>query len=75
VSHDAARVEVERLYRVEGARLWRAVFAWSGDSAVADDAVAEASTRTTSMSNRPPSCRTATIGSSEGVPFSSSSWL
>jgi RNA polymerase sigma-70 factor (ECF subfamily) len=42
VSHDTARVEVERLYRVEGARLWRAVFAWSGDSAVADDAVAEA---------------------------------
>jgi DNA-directed RNA polymerase specialized sigma24 family protein len=49
VSHDAARVEVERLYRVEGARLWRAVFAWSGDSAVADDAVAERSARLTSI--------------------------
>ncbi len=42
MSHDAARIELERLYREEGDRLWRAVFAWSGDSAVADDAVAEA---------------------------------
>jgi RNA polymerase sigma-70 factor (ECF subfamily) len=42
VNHDAATVEFERLYRDEGARLWRAVFAWSGDPAVADDAVAEA---------------------------------
>lgn len=34
--------EVERLYRTEGARLWRAVRAYAGDREVADDAVAEA---------------------------------
>lgn len=34
--------EVERLYRTEGARLWRAVVAYSGDREVANDAVAEA---------------------------------
>lgn len=33
---------VERLYREEGPRLWRAVLAWSGDPQVANDAVAEA---------------------------------
>ena len=30
------------LYRAEGARLWRAVFGYSGDRSVADDAVSEA---------------------------------
>ena len=30
------------LYEIEGRRLWRAVFAWCQDRAVADDAVAEA---------------------------------
>ena len=39
---DEARVGLERLYRQDGDRLWRAVFAWSGDAGVADDAVAEA---------------------------------
>jgi RNA polymerase sigma-70 factor, ECF subfamily len=34
--------ELERLYREHGERLWRAVFAYAGDAAVADDAVAEA---------------------------------
>jgi RNA polymerase sigma-70 factor (ECF subfamily) len=34
--------EVERLYRTEGARLWRAVMAYSGDREVTNDAVAEA---------------------------------
>jgi RNA polymerase sigma factor (sigma-70 family) len=34
--------EVERLYRAEGARLWRAVMAYSGDREIANDAVAEA---------------------------------
>jgi RNA polymerase sigma factor (sigma-70 family) len=34
--------EVERLYRTEGARLWRAVMAYSGDREIANDAVAEA---------------------------------
>ena len=34
-----------RLYREEGARLWRAVFAYAGNRDVASDAVAEASTR------------------------------
>lgn len=42
MSDDPARVELERLYRQDGDRLWRAVLAWSGDAAVADDAVAEA---------------------------------
>lgn len=39
-SSDPGRVEV--LYRGEGDRLWRAVLGYSGDAAVADDAVAEA---------------------------------
>lgn len=34
--------EVERLYRTEGGRLWRAVMAYSGDREIANDAVAEA---------------------------------
>jgi RNA polymerase sigma factor (sigma-70 family) len=34
--------EVERLYRTEGGKLWRAVRAYSGDPEVASDAVAEA---------------------------------
>lgn len=37
--------EVERLYRTEGARLWRAVMAYSGDTEIANDAVAEAFTQ------------------------------
>jgi RNA polymerase sigma factor (sigma-70 family) len=35
-------VTVEALYRQDGERLWRAVFAFSGDAEVASDAVAEA---------------------------------
>jgi RNA polymerase sigma-70 factor (ECF subfamily) len=43
VAVDAAvREQVERLYRADGARLWRSVVAFSGDRVVADDAVAEA---------------------------------
>jgi RNA polymerase sigma-70 factor, ECF subfamily len=34
--------DLERLWRDEGQRLWRAVFAFSHDRAVTDDAVAEA---------------------------------
>ena len=34
--------EVERLYREQGDRIWRSVFAWAGDPEVARDAVAEA---------------------------------
>ena len=34
--------EIERLYRDQGARLWRALLAWSGDPEIANDAVAEA---------------------------------
>ncbi|HVJ98583.1 MAG TPA: RNA polymerase sigma factor [Acidimicrobiia bacterium] len=34
--------EIERLYRVDGNRLWRAVYAYSGSRVVADDATAEA---------------------------------
>jgi len=33
-----------RLYREEGTRLWRAIFAYAGNRDVASDAVAEAST-------------------------------
>jgi DNA-directed RNA polymerase specialized sigma24 family protein len=32
---------LERLYREDGARLWRALMAFSGDREVASDAVAE----------------------------------
>ena len=39
---DATPGPVERVYREEGERLWRAVFAYAGDRGVADDAVAEA---------------------------------
>ena len=35
----------EALYRQDGARLWRAVFAYAGDRTVADDATAEAFTQ------------------------------
>jgi RNA polymerase sigma-70 factor (ECF subfamily) len=37
-----ARETLERLYREQGARLWRALFAFSGDPEVASDALAEA---------------------------------
>jgi RNA polymerase sigma-70 factor, ECF subfamily len=36
------RQSVESAYRADGDRLWRAVYAWSGDPEVASDAVAEA---------------------------------
>jgi RNA polymerase sigma factor (sigma-70 family) len=36
------RGEVEALYRAEGARLWSAVRAYTGDRGISDDAVAEA---------------------------------
>jgi RNA polymerase sigma-70 factor (ECF subfamily) len=39
---DDGTEQIERLYREQGPRLWRAVFAWSGDSEVTSDAVAEA---------------------------------
>lgn len=41
-SRSSDRERVERLYRSGGDRLWRAVLGYSGDAAVADDAVAEA---------------------------------
>jgi RNA polymerase sigma-70 factor, ECF subfamily len=34
--------EVEALYRTDGARLWRAIYAYSASRSVTDDAVAEA---------------------------------
>lgn len=34
--------ELERIYRRDGARLWRAILAYSGDREVANDSVAEA---------------------------------
>jgi RNA polymerase sigma-70 factor (ECF subfamily) len=39
---DASHAAIELLYRQEGERLWRAVFAYAHDRQVADDAVAEA---------------------------------
>lgn len=38
----ATHSRVESVYRTLGPRLWRAVYAYSGDRAVTDDAVAEA---------------------------------
>jgi RNA polymerase sigma-70 factor (ECF subfamily) len=34
--------DIERVYREQSPRLWRAVLAWSGDAQIADDAVSEA---------------------------------
>jgi RNA polymerase sigma factor (sigma-70 family) len=49
VVHDApvteAKDSLERLYREQGAKLWRALFAFSGDREVASDALAEAFTQ------------------------------
>lgn len=39
---DAHRDTIERIYRAEGERLWRAVVAYTLDRTIADDAVAEA---------------------------------
>jgi DNA-directed RNA polymerase specialized sigma24 family protein len=36
------RAAIERLYREEGDRVWRAVLFWAGDRETANDAVAEA---------------------------------
>ena len=36
------RAEVERVFRTDGARMWRALVAFAGDPDVASDAVAEA---------------------------------
>src|SRR5439155_23418315 len=38
----SARDDLERLYREQGARLWRAVYLYARDAEVASDAVAEA---------------------------------
>ncbi len=37
-----ARPDIETLYRSDGDRLWRAIFAFAGDAEIASDAVAEA---------------------------------
>jgi RNA polymerase sigma-70 factor, ECF subfamily len=42
---EAAGVAIERLYREEGGRLWRAVLFYCGDREIASDAVAEAFAR------------------------------
>jgi RNA polymerase sigma-70 factor (ECF subfamily) len=42
VAHIAASGEVEAVYRQDGDRLWRALFAFAGNEDVASDAVAEA---------------------------------
>jgi DNA-directed RNA polymerase specialized sigma24 family protein len=41
--------DLERLWREDGQRIWRAVAAYTGDPETASDAVAEASTRGSSM--------------------------
>lgn len=41
-AHEDVAVALDRLWRDEGKRLWRAVFAFTQDRSVADDAVAEA---------------------------------
>jgi len=42
VARTAAAGEVEAVYRTDGDRLWRALYAFAGDEDVASDAVAEA---------------------------------
>ncbi len=42
VARAAVANEVEAVYRADGERLWRALFAYAGDEDVASDAVAEA---------------------------------
>ena len=37
-----ARPDIEGLYRADGERLWRAIYAFAGDPEIASDAVAEA---------------------------------
>jgi RNA polymerase sigma-70 factor, ECF subfamily len=37
-----ARTDIEALYRADGDRLWRAIYAFAGDPDIASDAVAEA---------------------------------
>jgi RNA polymerase sigma-70 factor (ECF subfamily) len=37
-----AQSDIEALYRVDAARLWRAIYAFAGDAEIASDAVAEA---------------------------------
>lgn len=37
-----ARPDIETLYRADGDRLWRAIYAFAGDPEIASDAVAEA---------------------------------
>lgn len=39
--HESFRARVEKLYLSAGPRLWRAVYAYSGDRDIADDTVAE----------------------------------
>jgi RNA polymerase sigma-70 factor (ECF subfamily) len=39
---ESIRDRTEKLYRTDGARLWRAIFGYAGDGAIADDAVSEA---------------------------------
>jgi len=42
VARDSAVGEVEAVYRQEGDRMWRALYAYTGDEEVAADAVADA---------------------------------
>lgn len=42
VARDAATDDIEGVYRRDGGRLWRALYAFAGDADVADEAVAEA---------------------------------
>jgi RNA polymerase sigma-70 factor (ECF subfamily) len=42
VAHDAVTNDVEDVYRRDGGRLWRALYAFAGNADVADEAMAEA---------------------------------
>ena len=45
----AGHHDIEAIYREHGKRLWWVVLAYAGDREIASDAVAEASTRNTSV--------------------------
>ena len=46
-----ARDRLEKLYRAEGGRLWRALVAFSGDREIASDSAAEAFTQALSRAD------------------------
>jgi len=49
---DEARSRITELYRDQGAKLWRALFGFTGDAEIASDAMAEAFARALCEGNR-----------------------